>query len=164
MENKKIQSFNKLNRDFQKITEITDFLLYLRFLSILKNTRKLSSKNNLKMLSVQINNYLKGFDLDEIYKTSSKENQEKFNAIKHLIEPTALRILEKDNEIAEVIFRTAMITLILFKCRHEEKWTKSIEFSNIEKILLKNNARYKNLDDIDKYFDIVAKFNERYGK
>jgi len=149
---KEIRNFKKLDKHFEEINKKLDFFLYLKFVSFLKD----------KMLSAQVKNYLKGHDLDSVCKTLTMEDQKKFYAIKNLIEPTALKILKEDDEVVEIILRSAMITLLLFTFRYGKKWTKSIESSNIEKILLNNEDRYKDLDNVDQYFDVVVKFIEKH--
>lgn len=164
MENKKIQSFNKLNKHFGRITKKIDFLLYLRILEILKKTIEFKSEDKLKMLAVQIKNYSKGYDLEEVCKSLSVIDQKVFNEIRHLIEPTTLRILKEDDEISEIIFRNGMMALMLFSFRYGKEWIESVEFANIEKFMLNNKNKYKDLDNIDKYLDVVDRFNEKYGK
>ena len=154
-------NFDVLNENFDEIYETLKYFIAKQLFRIFSEE---FNKQTAEALSVQVMLYLMGADLSFIYKTRDKDIQDEIDMIWDLIEPKAINIMKTNNEIKELIMRTLMIKMILFKSRYGKKWINTLEFRNAEKILKMNENTYKDLFDIENFLLIANQFIEDQKK
>ena len=142
-----------LNKNFDEIYETLKYYLAAHLLRIFSEEY---NKQNAEALSVQVMLYLMGADLTFIYNSRDEDIQDEIDEIRDLIEPKAINIMKTNNEIKELVIRTVMAKMVLFKCRYGKKWINSVEFRNAEKILKMNENTHKDLFNIE-HFLLIAK-------